>query len=108
MKKWKTIWKIKRRKIKRHIAEKLKEYKYKKAKKQLYLVELCTHVSIEKNLNIRREDIEEKLCAELAKKIMPYLEVKDIVWIPQTKTERIYAAVKFAVQIDGNIYEKKK
>ena len=69
MKKWKTIWKIKRRKIKRHIAEKLKEYKYKKAKKQLYLVELCTHVSIEKNLNIRREDIEEKLCAELAKKL---------------------------------------
>ena len=108
MKKWKTIWKIKRRKIKRHIAEKLKEYKYKKTKKQLYLVELCTHVSIEKNLNIRREDIEEKLCAELAKKIMPYLEVKDIVWIPQTKTERIYAAVKIAVQIDGNIYEKKK
>ena len=39
---------------------------------------------------------------------MPYLEVKDIVWIPQTKTERIYAAVKIAVQIDGNIYEKKK
>lgn len=108
MKKWKTIWKIKRRKTKQHIDKKLKEYKYKKTKKQLYLVELCTHISVEKNLNIKRKDIEEKLCAELAKKIMPYVEVKDIIWIPRTKTERIYAAVKIAVQIDGNIYEKRK